>query len=761
MRADRVAIQRPDGQWVRVDRLRLDDAPDTFYVLKCVWEDLFSCKENRMRVGLEPLAVRSFKNTDPEFVHMKDALDVSRSTRQFNLLSVKQAVHAVKTPQKRAGARAGARLVFEHPLELPPYPTRPSVVTVLDDDDSDDDDDANDADDADAGTEAACALPSEPETQGGRYAVADRDVADTALEAHLLSMAVWKAAPMNTQRAARAGRLSDVTCDNIRRTVLRFVGWAASRGDTPIETLCARGLFVTVDGPLVMGFLGFLLYERKLKFASVFQYANHLAHAVDFVTRAEVSRDEREKCDQYAESLVAVARQLQSIAEFEPRRLRTVEELVAHGRYAPIGDILRKTMPFIRDACDAFDEDPCFETASRVRDAALMGMTAGDGMPNIRPGEIVEYRDGAAAGGCTSCPFQCEGNTLRVSDEYVAVRSVHHKTAGRSPDRRWKVSKSTHTGRALALLVEEAAPLLRDDGDDGTLFVHASGRRMTGKEAADTIRGIFASLGLPGLTSRSARYAMVTEACDANMEEADRDGMARIMGNSDRAWTQNYDRGIEERGAARGQAAYATLVASAVPEKTTLDPPTSGVVSDANDVSAIARAATAAAVAFAAPRAEATPTPFAFVMARELESGGFDAVARRIDAEFRLRKRRNPAENADRAKRLRDLLPPRGQGKPPVWDRRADATCAPYISQETFWSVSVDTRRALLSTMYSRNGEIGAVTTSGNLRWLFTRLTGTSWDRRIPGLAQRKRALTFDPPPHNTDEDRVASAEFQ
>ena len=82
------------------------------------------------------------------------------------------------------------------------------------------------------------------------------------------------------------------------------------------------------------------------------------------------------------------------------------------------------------------------------------------------------------------------------------------------------------------MLVERAAPLLRAQAADpttsrGALILTRSGERTA--QVGGIITRRFASLGLTGLSSRSARVAAVVAFREARVGEEAEEGAARIM----------------------------------------------------------------------------------------------------------------------------------------------------------------------------------------------------------------------------------------
>ena len=62
----------------------------------------------------------------------------------------------------------------------------------------------------------------------------------------------------------------------------------------------------------------------------------------------------------------------------------TFDELKSSGAFVELPDILEKTLQFCSQTLARFQNDPKVDTAMALRQAAVLSLTAGDGMANVR-----------------------------------------------------------------------------------------------------------------------------------------------------------------------------------------------------------------------------------------------------------------------------------------------------------------------------------------------------------------------------------------
>jgi hypothetical protein len=77
--------------------------------------------------------------------------------------------------------------------------------------------------------------------------------------------------------------------------------------------------------------------------------------------------------------LRSLVRQLCSWAEQFPKARMSIGELKAVGKFVDFRSIVAKAVTFANEAVSAFEAKPSVATALAVRDAAIFGMTGGDG----------------------------------------------------------------------------------------------------------------------------------------------------------------------------------------------------------------------------------------------------------------------------------------------------------------------------------------------------------------------------------------------
>lgn len=83
--------------------------------------------------------------------------------------------------------------------------------------------------------------------------------------------------------------------------------------------------------------------------------------------------------------LRSLVRQLSSWAEQFPKARMSVGELRAVGKFVDLRAIVQKAVSFADEAVSAFELNPTVTTALAVRDAAIFGMTGGDGCGPLLP----------------------------------------------------------------------------------------------------------------------------------------------------------------------------------------------------------------------------------------------------------------------------------------------------------------------------------------------------------------------------------------
>ena len=112
------------------------------------------------------------------------------------------------------------------------------------------------------------------------------------------------------------------------------------------------------------------------------------------------------------------------------------------------------------------------------------------------------------------------------------------QTASSSGAREWTVAGTSATGEVWSLLLQKAAPVLRQrasgewEGHAGVFF-NREGAPLRSKGALTVVaKHVLAAAGLAGLSSRSCRAACIVAARDFGATNGEQDAMARVMGNS-------------------------------------------------------------------------------------------------------------------------------------------------------------------------------------------------------------------------------------
>lgn len=433
-----------------------------------------------------------------------------------------------------------ARLLF---TGITPFPSQlPSVEKAAlqndsVDDESDDDCDAGDNNgEADTRDEAA---ERNEQIQDRVYRLSDFE---GVIEVQMQRLEQFATSPVHLGRATGDIRLQGekTFTGGIKGVIARFLGFAAA--ELSAQSVKELGLYLLVNGPLIMKFIEFLLTARKNEITSLVAAAHALTKGVAYIVNAlegdpDSPQDEREV---FVSRIKLLASQLQYWASSAPKYRPTFQQLLDSGSFLPLSDILAKTVPHLRAA--AARPLASVSDALAARDAAVLACVAGDGIPNIRPSELRFLRDPTlplpvgAASACLypGCVFpQCTGDFLRLdADGGATLHIVHHKTVAKTGPRVIRCPPGLAATACLRRLPEAAALLRAKTGCRGLMLSKDGGFTQPGVLPALATREL-AAAGLKGQTSRSVRRSCVVAGSDNLTPEA-REGVARLMGNSKR-----------------------------------------------------------------------------------------------------------------------------------------------------------------------------------------------------------------------------------
>ena len=414
--------------------------------------------------------------------------------------------------------------------------------------------------------------------------------------------------------------------------------------------------------------------------------------------------------------------QLQTLQTNSAAAKPTFAEDVEAGRFLSLDQVLAKSVPWAQERLAVWAASRSTGTALGVRDAAVLMMVAGDGVPNVRPSELRLYADPRV--GTSSCLDpkcvieDCRGSTVEVNGAGdVLFKVSKHKTAAGTGLRLLTAPAASTTARVWTVLVEEAAPFLRALAAPGAasaaLMLDRSGRPLNGSGTMASLAArVLSKAGLPQqITSRAVRKAAVVAANDANLSVAEKEAMADLMGNSLRQWRRSYDSRRRERAAELGAGAYSSLVATlaAAPPAAAPAPDSSGVDDSGDEAPreppaaapAPSRAASVAPLALPAPK-----------MARAR-----DAVQAEME---RARKRALLAEGLPAARKA---------GRVPEWTPR-DPECE-WMTEAQLAQLGTAALRRLIPQFYVRLDVRGGqapdelqVCGSSNRPWLERMLSG-------------------------------------
>lgn len=266
---------------------------------------------------------------------------------------------------------------------------------------------------------------------------------------------------------------------NIKGNVVRFLHFCCTEASrAQVED---GGLFMLANGELLLKWISFMLKGKSLKLVTVATSAYSLQKAraplpgrgrtplgcargslvphrqgVEFLAKS-IAPEPAAAWATYRARVKVFLQQLQALqtnatvakartpprpgarrARAQPRSATprssraqpTFAEEVASQKFMPLADILAKSVPWATGAHTAWSLSRTLENAIRLRDAGVLMMIAGDGVPNVRPTELKWLAD-ARLGGCLDggCAIQgCRGSTAEVTpagDVLFKARFVH------------------------------------------------------------------------------------------------------------------------------------------------------------------------------------------------------------------------------------------------------------------------------------------------------------------------------------------------
>lgn len=447
---------------------------------------------------------------------------------------------------------AMARVLFTGIVPLPASMPPPEVEAEDDDDD----------DEASAEAEE---LAAEPRI----YGLADFG---GALAHQLEAMEAFCTEPLRIDRGGDVRLQSAQTWSgNIKPAICRFLGFCCTEASA--ERVREEGMFVFLDGSLIMRYLAFMLRVRGNGLTSLVSAIHALNKAAAFTLStlegdSVVTPAAREA---YFSRLKLLAGQLQCWSTSAPRYKPTFAQLCESGTFVPLPDILGKSLPYITAGLAAATTPAdSVAAAMKIRDLAVLAAVAGDGWPNVRPRELTYLRDQRLlpARGCNSlclnpgCTFgpSCVGDfVMERSDGSLALHLTHHKNSSKSGPRDFDAPAGCTTTAAFKALIA-AATLLRQTSGCRGLFLSKDGGFLTPSTFCGIATRELAAAGLKGQSARSVRRSVVVHGSD-ELDAKEQQGVAQVMGNSVRAWKNAYDVKASYRQSQVGISAYQSMVA--------------------------------------------------------------------------------------------------------------------------------------------------------------------------------------------------------
>jgi hypothetical protein len=187
-----------------------------------------------------------------------------------------------------------------------------------------------------------------------------------------------------------------------------------------------------LDGAHVMAYVAFLLRERGLRLNSIVQARPHrtcrrgaaaspprsaphagraplqaghaLYKAIAFAATELVEGSELPGLDAYVARSKLLTAQLQAWATKMPSVKPSFAQLVEAGKFVPLPEILRHTLPHITAAVENYSQTPA--AALRVRDGALLSACTATAAPS-RPASAPRKRGWAALCSDAACWVAC------------------------------------------------------------------------------------------------------------------------------------------------------------------------------------------------------------------------------------------------------------------------------------------------------------------------------------------------------------------
>jgi hypothetical protein len=396
----------------------------------------------------------------------------------------------------------------------------------------------------------------------GSYALSDEIFNNGVCATHIKLLEAYFTSPVNLQRDSIQLQ-ADKSFSNIRDCIRRFLGFCRShRGDEKVKSL---GVLNLMHGPAVIGFIGWLLSSREVALPTCVQTMLCLEKIVQFACAELVP--EMSDGPSYLSKFKCLGRQLQTWHQKCPRIRPDFEEQKKSGKFFELSDILEKTLAYCEAAIEAFEKAPSIDTAIGLRNSAMLAATAGDGMANVRPGQLAcltsELDRPCEKRGCI-IPH-CRGSSATVSpDGNCVFKFVHGKTSGTENGAVViDCDKNTVTARVWRAYIQLAHPVLKEKSGNHLLMLSRDGEPIKDTAIATLVTRALAAAGLPSASSRTCRKACIVEAM-RRVPKEEHEALARQMGNSMRAWKKSYDVEILSRQAKAAKVTYQGMVSGTV-----------------------------------------------------------------------------------------------------------------------------------------------------------------------------------------------------
>ena len=345
----------------------------------------------------------------------------------------------------------------------------------------------------------------------GSYALPDEIFNNGVCAAHIKLLEAYFTSPVNLQRDSIQLQ-ADKSFSNIRDCIRRFLGFCRShRGEDEVKTL---GVLNLLHGPVVIGFIGWLLSCREVALPTCVQTMLCLEKCVQWACVELVP--EMSDGPAYLSKFKCLGRQLQTWHQKCPKIRPDFDEQKESGRFVELSDILQKTIAFCEAALEAFDKNPSIDTAIGLRNSAMLAVTAGDGMANVRPGQLAcltsELDRPCEKRGCI-IPH-CKGSSVTAKpDGNCVFKFVHGKTAQcENGAVVVDCDKATVTARVWRAYIQKAHPLLKANSGNHLLMLSRDGEPIQENGMATLVTRALSAAGLPTASSRTCRRACIVQA---------------------------------------------------------------------------------------------------------------------------------------------------------------------------------------------------------------------------------------------------------